>query len=105
MLHFWINNVPEFMGSWYGRSSLGQPVVEAGIDDESATEVVVSAVAIVANAELTDLPPLYETVDPESLNELFPPDTDVGAIRFDYDDYVVVVRADEVVEVYEPTGA
>lgn len=76
-------------------------------DAESISRAVISAVSAVADARPVDLPPLYDVVDPEALDELFPyGDADVqpteGSVRFSYAGFVVSVRASGEVSVYEP---
>jgi hypothetical protein len=84
-----------------GRSPARAPVVEATIeDDEPTSRVVVTAVAAVADERVVDLPPLYEWVDPEALDALFPDET-TGPVSFSYYGYLVVVTADGTVQVYE----
>ena len=41
--------------------------------DESLSMTVVAAVGAVAESELTELPPLFESVDADALNDLFEP--------------------------------
>lgn len=64
--------------------------------DESITEGVVTATAAVTNTRVVELPPLYETVDTDALDELFAPqlgETKNRTVRvtFTYFDCDVVV--------------
>lgn len=50
------------------------PVVDAEYDfesDGSPTEIIVEALAEAAEIDPVDVPPLYEFVDPDALNQLF----------------------------------
>ncbi|PSP57463.1 hypothetical protein BRC82_00495 [Halobacteriales archaeon QS_1_67_19] len=42
-------------------------------DDEPLSSRVVSAVAAARGVDATELPPLYEAIDPDALNRLFQP--------------------------------
>lgn len=82
------------------------PVVETTIeDDESAGPVVLTVVGAVAGVALVDLPPLYDHVDPDALDALFTTGATCGNVVFRYDGFVVVVTADERVEVYDEEPA
>lgn len=65
------------------------------IDEAGATPVtaVVTAVADLNECDPLTLPPLYESVDPESLNELFDPEGSnaVDRLTFHYCGYEVVL--------------
>lgn len=74
-------------------------------DEESTSAAVVRAVAAASNTAATGLPPLYDTVDPDTLDRLFPGESTNGELRFDYGGYAVVVRATGAVELYEPTAS
>lgn len=62
---------------------------------------VVSAVAEVENTDPVELPPLYDAIDPEALNDLFTsrPDSALEQLSFQYAGYSVVVRGNGEVEV------
>ena len=49
------------------------PVVdlEFDVDDTTPSEAVVDAVAAVSGTEPEDLPPLYDSIDPDALDQLF----------------------------------
>ncbi|MFB6303356.1 MAG: HalOD1 output domain-containing protein [Haloferacaceae archaeon] len=80
----------------------GSPVVDVTVgDDESTLAAVVRAVSAVEGVEPTDLPPLYEAVDPDALDRLVQSIRSAGFVVFSYADYTVAVHADDVVEVYE----
>ncbi len=70
-------------------------------DEESTSAAVVRAVAATSNTAATRLPPLYDTVDPDTLDSLFPTDADGGELRFDYAGYAVVVGANGTVALHE----
>lgn len=76
------------------------PVVDAefgGESDQSPAEVVVDAVATAAGVEPLDLPPLYEFVDTDALNNLFDrhggPDAN-ALLSFQVETWSVFVRDD-----------
>lgn len=65
--------------------------------EQSPVLAVVSAVSTVETCEPTDLPPLAEAVDPETLNVLLTPSDGFsidGCIEFTYCGYTVVVQTD-----------
>lgn len=68
-----------------------------GDDTESVWTAVVSTVAVVAETEPTDLPPLYSVIDPSTLEDLIepsgpgPPRSDIS-VSFTYDEYTVTVH-------------
>jgi len=64
--------------------------------DETVTEGVVTAVAATTNTEIQGMPPLYETVNADALNEIFADRHDgtvrtTGQVRFTYCECDVVV--------------
>lgn len=65
-------------------------------------ELVVTSVADVADADPLELEPLYETVDPEAIDEFVASggsaDFD-GHISFTYEGYAVTVRASGLLEI------
>lgn len=73
---------------------------------EAPSHTLVRTVSEVADADPAEMKPLYDVVDPESLDELFfpapyrraPPD---GCVQFEYLDYVVVVKANGRGYVYD----
>lgn len=71
----------------------------AGAHDELFT-VVLCAVAEVSDASVTDLPPVLDVVDPDALEDLFPPGQDEGQVVFRYGGYTIAVGADRTVRVY-----
>ncbi|GAA0660999.1 HalOD1 output domain-containing protein [Natronoarchaeum mannanilyticum] len=70
-------------------------------DEEPTSAAVVRAVATASNTAATGLPPLYDTVDPDTLDSLFPSDAAGGELRFDYAGYAVVVGANETVTLHK----
>lgn len=77
------------------------PLVQATVGERSPSSVVVSAVAAVADVAVAELPPLYERVDPDALDELFAGGGGPGRAAFRYAGYVVAVTADGRVRVHE----
>jgi|GEM_PF-2514051 len=74
-------------------------------DEEPTSAAVVRAIATASNTAATRLPPLYDTVDPDTLDSLFPSDAAGGELRFDYAGYAVVVGSNGTVELYERTDS
>lgn len=62
---------------------------------------VVSAVAEVKGSDPVELPPLYEAINPEALNDLFTsrPESAIKMITFQYAGYDIVVRGDGEVQI------
>lgn len=65
---------------------------------------IMDAVAEHADVPTTELPPLYEVLDPEALDELFSHSTDrplavPSQVSFTYADYRVTVFADREIKV------
>lgn len=82
-------------------------VLSDEFDPESTavSAAVVRAVADATDAELRDLDPLYDTVDPEALNALFEdPDSAPAAVSFEYHGCVVSVRGHGEVVLTDATG-
>lgn len=80
-------------------------------DNESApvSTRVIETVAKEKEKEPTELEPLYYTVDPEFLNEVFPATTDVAdnsvhQFTFTYEHHVVNVTRDGAVDVFPQGG-
>lgn len=76
--------------------------------DRLASEAVVSAVSTATGTDPTELPPIYDAVDPDALCTLFgSPTTGSGRIRgtvtFEYADNLVTVDSRGTVEV-DPLG-
>ncbi len=63
---------------------------------DSPSHTVLRAVATETNTPVLELEPLYETIDPESLNTLVTGDAAVR-VAFDYQDFTVTVDAERVV--------
>ena len=62
---------------------------------------VVSAVAEASGVDMFELPPLYEAINPDALNELFTSRSEpaVGEVSFQYAGYDVTVHGSGVVRV------
>lgn len=69
--------------------------------EKTPVYAVVSAVAEASGLDMLELPPLYEAINPDALNELFTSRSEpaVGEVSFEYAGYDVVVRGTGVVEV------
>lgn len=66
--------------------------------DRPISAAIIEAVAEEAAVDPTELPPLYESVDVDAIDELFEPTPNangrVGVIRFPYYGYLVTVEFD-----------
>ena len=77
-------------------------------EEESLSIAVVEAIAERAAAEPLDLDqPLYDAIDPEALENLFPVDAEgrpmtEGHVTFSYGEYTVRVESDRRVRVFGP---
>lgn len=73
----------------------------------SPTEAIIDAVAEAAGVDPTELPPLYDSIDPDAINDLFQPyDGNTGTetfLRFTIDSWNVFVRADGKIRVCDAT--
>ncbi|WP_162224377.1 HalOD1 output domain-containing protein [Halorussus amylolyticus] len=88
-------------------------VEQARYDPESDRELATVVVFAIADAKGVDpldgtMPPLYDTIDAEALEDTFfgstAPNTDreeLGVVSFHYDGYRVVVRSDGSIRVTE----
>lgn len=89
-----------------GRAPPRSPIVEATVEEgESTAEVVITAVAAVSDDPVMTLPPLYECLDPDALDSLFPESTRNGNVTFTYNGFLVVVTATETVQVYDESSS
>lgn len=69
------------------------------------SEQVVQTVANRSNTDALDLPPLFDTLDPDSLDTLIR-EMDKGKISFEYAGYNISVDSQRVIEVdQQPTSA
>lgn len=66
---------------------------QSPIDGFSFNESVVEEVAKEKGVDAVEIPPLYDTIDPEALDSLFQ-NTDSGSIHFIYCEYDVSVFSD-----------
>lgn len=68
--------------------------------NESFTTTVVEAVEAIQDNEVTELPPLFERVDPDALEQLFQSTADsehqrtAGRLTFPYAGFLVTIHAD-----------
>ncbi len=86
------------------------PVVDAQYEldsDETPVQKIIDALATAEGVDATDLPPLYDAVDPDALNQLFQRhngETDTEALlSFSVDSWNVFVRADGLIRVCDGT--
>lgn len=76
------------------------PLVERTIErDRSLSTAVVETVASVSNSQVEDLPPLYDTIDPDVLDRAFERSNEC-LIAFPYNGYTVGVTGDRTIAVY-----
>ena len=77
-------------------------------EEESLSIAVVEAIAERAAVEPLDLDrPLYDAIDPDALENLFPVDTEgrpatEGPVTFSYGEYTVRVFSDRRIQVFGP---
>jgi len=72
--------------------------------DQLVSIQIVEAVAETAGVDPLELPPLYETIDPEAIDALIADleagqSTSADIIKFAYADHMVTVHSDQTVEV------
>jgi len=72
--------------------------------DQRISTQIIEAVAETTGVDPLELPPLYETIDPETLNALvtdseFGQSGSLNIVRFAYAGYMVAVYGDQTVEV------
>lgn len=84
----------------------GSAVVIEEQPDESVSQAVIRGISDVKGVPPCDLAPLYESVDPEPLDELLehsrPRSTDV-AVEFTHEGCAVVVRSGGSIRITDPT--
>lgn len=82
---------------------------ESTNEELSVCERVIERIADVEGVEPTSLTPLYEVIDPDSLDNLFAPtmsgDRARGHVVFSYNGHVVSVRGDGRIELDDPDAA
>ncbi|WP_227354413.1 HalOD1 output domain-containing protein [Haladaptatus salinisoli] len=72
---------------------------------EPMTETIVETIAEAADADPTQLEPLYESIDPDALDDLFDRRSDANVparVTFHHEGFEVVVERDGRVEVRDP---
>lgn len=65
-------------------------------DSDAASTAVIEAVSSAAHEDATEMPPLYETLDPDALDTLFTSPNEDGtprSVEFSYNGYRVAVDA------------
>lgn len=87
----------------FGRTPT--PDANTSMDTDSLVDTVIRTVAVYANKEPEELPPLNSVIDADALEALFGPRLDgtsrqgSGEVRFRYAGYMVRVSADGDVQV------
>lgn len=69
---------------------------------ETAAEAVIQTVAETTDTDPLELPPLYETIDPDALDALIE-DMQAGSISFTYTGREITVHSDGTVTIDEPS--
>jgi hypothetical protein len=64
------------------------------------SQAIPEAVADAVGCEITDLPPLYDVVDPDALDDVFA-DRDAGTVSFCYSDHRITVTETGEIEISE----
>ena len=72
-------------------------------DGQSLSRAVIDTVAAVEGTPPTELPPLYDVIDPEALDKVFAGKESLGKVVFNYNSYEVSVEADGYVAVKDRT--
>lgn len=65
-------------------------------EEESVTEAVLRAVASVSDRPVLELEPLHESIDTDSLDQLFASTTTTDSLQFRYEGYEVTVEPERV---------
>lgn len=69
--------------------------------DESVSHAILASVSEYEKTVITNLPPLYETIDPDALDTLFS-ERSSARISFTYNDLLIRVCGDEHITVKPP---
>lgn len=75
------------------------PETTSAVKTGPPSKTIVRAVADVDDVDPTELPPLYEAIDPDALDAVFRGRSD-GSVTFDYSGYTVTVRENAEVTVH-----
>lgn len=71
-------------------------------DDEwQPSTAIVKTVSSRTGQPVTELPPLYEVIDPDALDVLFSGRETLGVVTFEYAGHDVTVRADQTIDVVQ----
>lgn len=65
-------------------------------EDEQASEAILGAIAAVSNRPLLEFPPLQESIDIDSVNQLFEASATVRSLQFEYAEYEVTIEPGRV---------
>lgn len=65
-------------------------------DEEQVSETVLRAIAAVSNRPLLERSPLQESIDVDSLNQLFDGSATSMSLQFEYEEYNVTVEPGRV---------
>ncbi|WP_248516683.1 HalOD1 output domain-containing protein [Salinarchaeum laminariae] len=78
-----------------------QPIATTTVDDSATTSVTVcEAVSDASGTPVRELPPLRQSIDADSLDDLFASTTAPARLSFQFAGYDVVTRSSGEVELY-----
>ncbi|WP_458204795.1 HalOD1 output domain-containing protein [Haladaptatus sp. NG-SE-30] len=83
----------------------GAALQETTTSYEPVAETVIETISEVSGTDPTEIPPLYESIDPDALDDLFDrssPESVPIRVRFQHDGYEVVVEREGTVTVRNP---
>lgn len=87
-----------YMASRSADSNDGRLQLEYGIQrDETATEAVVRAVMTASASGIDEIPPLFDSIDPDSLNTICESLSDEYRIEFVHHGFFVTITGDDTV--------
>jgi len=75
--------------------------------NQSLSTAVLSVIEVASSGSIEDLPPLYDTIDPDGLDKLFTtspsdPSRTHGQVTFPYEEFLVTITADGTITVQYP---
>lgn len=70
-------------------------------DDESVSHAILTSVSEYEETVITNLPPLYETIDPDALDMLFSKRSS-ARVSFMYNDLLISIRGNKYITVKPP---
>ena len=86
------------------------PIIDAEYEKgsgKSPTEAIIEALAEAEGVSTTDLPPLYDAIDPDALDQMFKNHTGASdaeaTLCFRFDTWNIFVRADGLIRICDAT--